>query len=178
MGAISSTATCYAGLPRRASRIPHRTTRFRPHLYFTDVALLVPPHSIAEAIVNRSAPSPRVLLGLALLALLVSGCASSRVPPPDLTASRNAVTEADQAGAVEAAPLAMRNARMKLDEAQRALNDEDYERAKLLAEQAQVDAEYAEAKARAATAQAAVDELRESIRVLRDEIERNRRNGN
>ena len=127
---------------------------------------------------NHPAPSLRAFLGLALVVLLLSGCASSRVPPPDLSSSRNAVAEADQAGAAEAAPLALRNARMKLEEAQRALNDEDYERAMRLSEQAQVDAEYAEAKARASTAQAAIDELRESIRVLRDEIERNRRTGN
>lgn len=125
----------------------------------------------AESAVNR------LLFAAALLGLLCfTGCASSRVPPPDLSASRNAVAEADQAGAAEAAPLALRNARLKLDQAQNAINKEDYEQAMIFAEQAQVDAEYAEAKARSVKAQAAVDELRESIQVLRDEIERNRRN--
>lgn len=114
------------------------------------------------------------LLGIALLALLASGCTSSRIPPPDLTASRSAVASADQAGASEAAPLELRNARLKLDQAQSAVNREDYERARIFAEQARVDAEYAEARARSVQAQAAVDELRESIRVLREEIERSR----
>ena len=112
-----------------------------------------------------------------LLALVATGCASSRVPPPDLSAARLAVAEADQAGAAEAAPLALRNARLKMEQAQTAINQEDYERAMIFAEQAQVDAEFAEAKARSVKAQEAVDELRESIQVLRDEIERNRRIG-
>jgi hypothetical protein len=114
------------------------------------------------------------LLGLALLALLVSGCTSARVPPPDLSGPRSAVADADQAGAAEAAPLELRNARLKLEQAQSAINRGDFERARIFAEQAQVDAKYAEARARSVRAQNAVDELRESIRVLREEIERSR----
>ncbi|MEP0549078.1 MAG: DUF4398 domain-containing protein [Rhodothermales bacterium] len=110
----------------------------------------------------------------AALALLIAGCAGSKLPPPDLSASRSAIAQADQAGASEAAPLALRNARQKVQQAEEASNRGDYRRAQMLSEQAEIDAKLAEATARSAKAQAAVDELRESIRVLRDEINRNR----
>ena len=113
----------------------------------------------------------------AALALLVAGCAGSKLPPPDLSSPRSAIAQADQAGAAEAAPLALRNARQKLQQAEAASNSGDYETAQRLSEQAEIDARLAEAKARSAKAQAAVDELRESIRVLRDEINRNRTSG-
>ncbi|NNF58988.1 MAG: DUF4398 domain-containing protein [Rhodothermaceae bacterium] len=113
---------------------------------------------------------------LLALALLTAGCAGSRMPPPDMSAARSAIAEADQSGAGEAAPLALRNARQKLEQAERAIENEDYETARFLTDQAQVDAELAEAKARSAMATTAVDELRESIRVLREEINRSRPN--
>ncbi len=111
---------------------------------------------------------------LLALALLTAGCAGSKLPPPDMSAARSAIAEADQSGASEAAPLVLRNARQKFEQAERAAENEDYEAARFLADQAQVDAELAEAKARSATAMAAVEELRESIRVLREEINRSR----
>lgn len=114
------------------------------------------------------------LPALLLIAALASGCATSNVPPPDLSAPRAAVADADQAGAATDAPLELRNARLKLEQAQTAINRGDYERARIFAEQAQVDAKYAEARARTVRAQTAVDELREGIRALREEIERNR----
>ncbi len=117
---------------------------------------------------------PSTLLALALLA---AGCAGSRMPPPDMSAARSAIADADQAGAGEAAPLALRNARQKLERAERAMEDDDYQTAQFLTHEAEVDAELAEATSRSMTAQAAVDELRESIRVLRDEINRNRQGG-
>ncbi len=123
----------------------------------------------------RLLPSAPVLLGA--LALLVSGCAGSKLPPPDLSTPRSAIAQADQAGASEAAPLALRNARQKVEQAEAASSRGDYRLAQMLAEQADVDAKLAEATARSAKAQAAVDELRESIRTLRDEINRNRQPG-
>jgi hypothetical protein len=114
---------------------------------------------------------------LSCLLLLATGCAGSKLPPPDLSAPRSAIAEADQAGAAESAPLLLRNARQKLQQAEAAAANDDMQRAQFLAEEAAVDAELAAAMARAANAQAAVDELRESVRVLREEIERSRRAG-
>ncbi len=111
------------------------------------------------------------------LALFTAGCAGSRMPPPDMSAARSAIADADQAGAGEAAPLELRNARQKLQQAEQALERDDQERAAFLTDEAQVDAELAQAKTRSAKAQAAVDELRESIRTLREEIDRSRKSG-
>ncbi len=147
--------------------------RFAPHalrkallLYLLICSYLL----IPEVAVNRLLSLP----GLLLLTLLAAGCTSSRVPPPDLSGPRAAIADADQAGAAADAPLELRNARLKLEQAQSAINRGDHERARIFAEQAQVDAKYAEARARSVRAQMAVDELREGIRVLREEIERSR----
>jgi hypothetical protein len=122
--------------------------------------------------------SVRTLLpSLPCLLLLAAGCAGSKLPPPDFSGPRSAIAEADQAGASESAPLLLRNARQKLQQAEAAAANDDMERAQRLADEAAVDAELAAATARAANAQTAVDELRESIRVLREEIERSRRPG-
>lgn len=118
-------------------------------------------------------------LSLSVLAVAVlAGCGSSRpsaeVVAPTVRASQTAADQADQAGAGQYAALELRTARQKVQQAQAALDAGDTDVALRLAEQAEVDAELAETRARAATAQAAVDEVRETIRVLREEIQRNR----
>lgn len=120
---------------------------------------------------------PSLVPTLLCLLLLAAGCSGSKLPPPDLSSPRSAIDQADQAGASEAAPLALRNARQKLEQAEAASNSGDHRKAQMLAEQAEIDARLAEATARSVRAQAAVDELRESIRTLRDEINRNRQTG-
>jgi hypothetical protein len=118
-----------------------------------------------------------LLPSLLCLLLFATGCAGSKLPPPDFSGPRSALDEADQAGASESAPLLLRNARQKLQQAEAAAANDDMQRAQFLADEAAVDAELAAEMARAANAQAAVDELRESVRVLREEIERSRRPG-
>jgi len=63
----------------------------------------------------------------------------------------------------------------KMEAAKQAMDKKDYALARQLAEQAQVDAKLAETTARAAKAQKAADEVRESNRVLRHEIDRKTR---
>lgn len=122
-------------------------------------------------------PSLRLPLAILIIALL-TGCGSSRPSAesvaPTVRAASTAADQADQSGASQHAALELRTARQKVQQAQAALDSGDTERALRLAEQAEVDAALAEATARAATAQAAVEEVRETIRVLREEIQRNR----
>ena len=116
----------------------------------------------------------RAGLGLALAAL--AGCAS--VPPPpteEMTLAKAEVSQAQNAGAMEYAPVELRNAQSKLDQAQKALQSEEHVKARRLAEQADVDAKLASAKAQTAKAQKAVAQLQEGIRVLRQELERKTR---
>lgn len=129
-------------------------------------------------------PSPRpVFLVSALslaLALGVVGCASSQPPESavtaELAAARTALGQADQAQAGEYAALDLRNARQKLEQAQEAFDRGERTRAMRLAQQAAVDAELAEVKSRSEQSQRAIEEVQESIRVLRQEIERGRSN--
>lgn len=108
------------------------------------------------------------LAALALGGLLLAGCAGN--PPTEQFAlTETAVNEAVGSGATEHAPLEMRTAQEKWREAELAMEKEDYERARILAEQAEWDARVAERKARAAKAQKAVEEARKGIDVLREE---------
>src|SRR3569623_1689508 len=109
--------------------------------------------------------APAVLTG----SVLFAGCASIPPPTDQLAVTRAAVTDATTA----AAPVELKSARDKLDEAEKAMNSKDFERAKRLAEEAQVDAKLAETKANAAKAHKAVESAQESNRVLREELQRN-----
>jgi HEPN domain-containing protein len=81
------------------------------------------------------------------------------------------ISQAAQIGAADYAPLELREARRKLDEARRAYDQKEYKKAAILAEQARVDAELAQIKTLSGKAQKAVTELRESIRLLKEEVE-------
>ncbi len=114
----------------------------------------------------------------AIIALLagigLAGCESTPPPSADLRAAEIAVGEAAEARAAEYAAGPFVLAQDKLDRAREAFEQEDYDTARRLAQQAEVDAQFAEASARSDIANARVAELRESIRILREEIERQR----
>jgi hypothetical protein len=63
-------------------------------------------------------------------------------------------------------------ARQKFDSAKRAMDAEQYDEARRLAEQAMVDARLAEIRAEAAGAKQAAQELQKAIESLRSEAER------
>jgi Domain of unknown function (DUF4398) len=110
------------------------------------------------------------IIGIA--AVLITGCASMPAPTEQMAVSRAAVSNAASAGGGEFAPQQLKSAMDKMDAAQRAMLAEDYVLARQLAEQAQVDAQLATAVARSAKARKAAEELQESSRVLRQEIDR------
>ena len=103
-----------------------------------------------------------------LLALLALGCGSSAVPLDKLTDAKATVRAAQEAGA-QSTPQAALHLKMANDEltsAQKALDDKDNDRARLLLNQAQSDADLALALARgtqekqsAQEAQAKIDGL-------------------
>ncbi len=114
--------------------------------------------------------SSTLLSGVTAAAVALGGCAS--IPPPETQVARSsaAIDQALQAGAREYAPIELQSAEQKLLQARAAMADGENAAARRLAEQAQVEAELAQAKSQSATAQLAVQQVRESIRVLRDEI--------
>jgi hypothetical protein len=89
-----------------------------------------------------------------------------------MAVSRSALANATSAGGAEYAPVEMRAAQEKMDRASRAMDKEEYENARRLAEEAQADARLAEKKAQSAKAQVAAGVTQDDLRVLREEINR------
>jgi hypothetical protein len=100
------------------------------------------------------------------------GCAS--VPPPteQMAVTKLAITTAIEAGSAEFAAGDLRAAQEKMTRASTAMTQEDYSKARWLAEQAQADARLAEKKSQAAKALRAAATTEEDSRVLREELNR------
>lgn len=124
--------------------------------------------------------TPRTLracqLAAGALCLALAACSSLETPATaDVAVSKAAVDNAATAGGAQYAPDEMRTAREKLARANQALAAKDYAMAVDLAAQAQADAKLAQSKANSSKAQAAAAALQDDIRVLREEIERNKK---
>ncbi|HXH12941.1 MAG TPA: DUF4398 domain-containing protein [Alphaproteobacteria bacterium] len=121
----------------------------------------------------RRPTSSRQWIGLLLIcgACGLVGCAGN--PPIEtLSQADMAVQQATKATASQYAPLELQTAREQLDKAKLAMDDEEYEEARRLADQALVNAQLAEAKAGAEKSRQAAAELRRSIETLRAELQR------
>jgi len=108
-----------------------------------------------------------------IIILMMGACASTKPPTQQLTQLETSIKQAEQVGAENYAPLELREARKKLEKAREMVSQEKYEEAELVAEKAMVDAELAQIKTLSSKSQQAVDQLRESIRVLQEEIQKN-----
>ncbi|WPP01010.1 DUF4398 domain-containing protein [Pseudomonas sp. HR96] len=111
-------------------------------------------------------------LKLAALALgsslLLAGCAGN--PPTEQYAvTQSAVNSAVSAGGTEYAPVEMKAAQDKFKAAEMAMHDENYDKARILAEQAEWDARVAERKAQAEKAQRAVKDSQQGVQDLKNE---------
>lgn len=106
-------------------------------------------------------------------AILIAGCASLPPPTEQMAVSKSAIANAVSAQGNEFAPVEMRSAQEKMERANQAVANEDYVRARWLAEEAQTDARLAEKKSHSAKAQKAAVAMQDDIRVLREEINRN-----
>jgi predicted S18 family serine protease len=111
-------------------------------------------------------------LKLAALALgasfVLAGCAGN--PPSEQYAvTQSAVNSAVSAGGTEYAAVEMKSAQDKLKQADLAMQDQKYDEARRLAEQAEWDARVAERKAQAAKAEKAVQDARQGVNELREE---------
>jgi hypothetical protein len=105
---------------------------------------------------------------------LLMACASAPLPPSEaLRAAEQAITTADQDRVADYASPELSEARQKLTAARKAVTEENMVAAARLAQQAKLDADLASAKAGAARALAVNEETRESIDVLKQEMQRN-----
>lgn len=119
---------------------------------------------------------PWMLLKVCLILLFTwvfAGCAD-KVPPPteQVTMATQAIAQAESSGAFEFAPVELKLARDKLALARQAMDKEENDKARRLADEAMIDANLAEARARSAKSLKVVDEMKESIRVLQQEMDR------
>lgn len=112
------------------------------------------------------------IAAVAATSLILGGCAATKPPTAKVSNADVAVRKAEESDAGEHAPLELRLAREKLEKARRAMDDEEYDRARRYADEAFVDAQLAEAKARSAKAQRAATAVKKSVEALRSETER------
>lgn len=114
--------------------------------------------------------------GLPILGALVllAGCGGvSELTKDRVARSETAVKQAQQnLGNSEAGAVDMQRARDHLEQAQRALEDENEDAALRHARLAELDAELAVSRSQSSSARRAADELQASIRTLREEASR------
>jgi hypothetical protein len=113
------------------------------------------------------------LFWVAFAAISMVGCASHKpLSAAKVAQAERAIEEAQQAGAALTAPLEFKTAQDKLKTAQTAMDKGNHERAIRSAEQATIDAEYARARAANQRVNTTADEMAQSIKTLRQELER------
>ena len=111
-------------------------------------------------------------LKLAALALgsslILAGCAGNP-PNSQYAVAQSAVNSAVSAGGTQYAPVETKTAQDKLKAAEFAMHDENYDKARVLSEQAEWDARVAERKAQAEKAEAAVKDSQQGVQDLKNE---------
>jgi hypothetical protein len=114
-----------------------------------------------------------VYVSLIAGASALSACSGVGVPPTkEIGNTEMTIRKAEESNAINYAPLELRFAQDNLKAAKAAMEQEEYDKARTLAEMALADATAAEAKSNAAKAQKFAQELQESIRALKAEVER------
>jgi macrodomain Ter protein organizer (MatP/YcbG family) len=103
--------------------------------------------------------------------LLVSGCATNGILPEKILQGDEAIKKAAESNATLNAPVELKAAEEKLAQAREAAYKRDYDMATRLAEQASIDADYAHSKAASEKVRKSANELRENIKVLRQEVD-------
>lgn len=103
----------------------------------------------------------------ALLALV--GCASDPAPIEQMRLSEKALLQARAVGATEQLPE-MLSAEQKFALAQKNMPEQDYKRARMLAEQAELDARLAEAQVLTAKSEVQLQALQARINRLRKQL--------
>ena len=114
-------------------------------------------------------------IGIAVILAVVSaaGCASKGVAPVEsMTSAELVIKEARDNNAAINAPLELKFAEDKLAAAKTAVAQEEFIRAKRLADEALIDAKLAEAKSLSVKAKKQAQEMRDTIDTLRHEIDR------
>jgi len=105
------------------------------------------------------------------LVSIIPACAGV-APMEKMVKLESQIANARQAEAIVYAPLELKFAEDKYQLAQEAIEDKEYDRARLIADEALLDAQFAEIKALSIKAEKEAQEMRESIETLRSELKR------
>ncbi len=111
----------------------------------------------------------RITLGI-LAGLAMAGCATMPPDPTVLDNARSAITRADDAGASEYAPLELRFARERLEQAEAALEDGNGDRIRRLADEAEIEAQLALARTQAALTRADLAQRQRDLDELKADL--------
>lgn len=112
----------------------------------------------------------KACMGIALLQC-AAGCTTTPAPTEQVAAARTMVSQAAPV-AVRDGAVELKAAQAKLARAEDAMQRGDYVNARIFAEQAEVDAKYAWTLAENARMQRAAAQLDQSVKVLRNDLDR------
>jgi hypothetical protein len=122
---------------------------------------------------NRKREGLQLFLVLAVFGLLLaSGCATDgTISKEKILLGDEAVRKAAEGNATLNAPDELNVAEGKLAQAREAFAKKDFDEATRLAEEASIDADYARSKATSEKAAKMAKDLRENIKLLRQEVD-------
>jgi len=115
---------------------------------------------------------PTLTIFIVILIPFMVGCAQKVAPVENITSAEMAIKVAEESGASVHAPLELKIATDKLNQAKAAMEQKQFDEARRLADEAMLDAQLAEAKSRSEKAKKVAKEMQGSIDTLRQEIER------
>lgn len=104
--------------------------------------------------------------------LFLAACASTPPPSDKLANVGMAIQRARESEAQKYAPLELKLAVEKYEKAKDAVEEEEYDRARRLADEALIDAQLAESKAKAEKQKKIAQDMQESVETLREELKR------
>lgn len=105
-----------------------------------------------------------------LIGLAVAGCATIPPDPAMLDNARGAIVQAEEAGASEYAPLELRFARERLEQAELTLTEGDPDQVRRLADEAEIEAQLALARTRAALTRADLAQRQRELEQLKADL--------
>ena len=114
----------------------------------------------------------RVFLVLGLSAVLTACAGPGPRPEGEMQNARTVIQRAEANDARQHEPVLLNQAQTKVADAQELIDDEEYDEARRVLEEAAVDAELALARTETEQARIAAEELNKSIEALRNQLNR------
>lgn len=114
-----------------------------------------------------------IILFIILNSFIITGCGPKMLPPHNtISNAEMAIERARDENANFYAPLDLKIAEEKLENAKKAMSDGDYKTAGRQAEESLLDAQTAEARSKAEKAKEMSQKMQENVDSLRQELER------